>query len=645
MTSRLEGDPIDNAWRQAAEGATLVTMDLGPLRPAEARALAEGFVDATNRYTLNCIERAEGNPLFLEQLLRSASAGEQDVPSSVQSIVMSRIDRLSPADRRALQAAAVLGQRFSQEVLRHLIDMPEYSCEALLAGSLLRPTGSEFLFAHALIWESVYGSLLREQRRSLHARAAQWFCNRDPLLYAAHLDRAGDPGAASAYCQLARQQARVYHFERALQSADRGLAVAKTAQDRFDLSALKGECLRELGQASQSIATYRSALQDAQTAIQKCEAMIGLVAGMRITDEFDEALRLLDQAETLARENNLELQLSQSYYYRGSLFFPQGNIDGCQQQHRLALDHGRRAGSPESEARALSGLGDASYSQGRMVRALDYFQRCIELSRTHGFGRIEVSNLYMVAWTRLYMNDVEGALRDGLDSIEMAERVNHRRAEMVARLTVGRILVETGEAAAAEPHVLRGLELASALGANRFRPFLMIYQARLQYARGDPQRSLVDLMRQAYDVSKLTGIGFLGPWVLSTLARVTDDPGEAQACLREGQDLLDNRGCVGHNYYAFYPDAIIVALRQRDWAAAEGYARKLIEFSAAEPLPWANFFAECGRTAAAFGRCGAAAARSDLARVRQEAERLHIGSALPILDDVLSLGQTSRASA
>ena len=49
-----------------------LTIDLGPLRPDEARVLASGVIEASSRFTTECIERAEGNPLFLEQLLRNA---------------------------------------------------------------------------------------------------------------------------------------------------------------------------------------------------------------------------------------------------------------------------------------------------------------------------------------------------------------------------------------------------------------------------------------------------------------------------------------------------------------------------------------------------------------------------------------------
>ena len=72
-----------------------MTIDLAPLRPLEARLLAGGLVDASSRFALMCIERAEGNPLFLEQR-RAPRAGETPglapaVPPTIQSLVLERM--------------------------------------------------------------------------------------------------------------------------------------------------------------------------------------------------------------------------------------------------------------------------------------------------------------------------------------------------------------------------------------------------------------------------------------------------------------------------------------------------------------------------------------------------------------------------
>ena len=98
-----------------------------------------------------------------------------------------RLDRLEPTERQALQVASVLGQRFGMEALRHLLGDPGYSMDRMQEQGLVRTDGDDYLFAHALIQEAVYGSLLRSRRLELHTAAAQWYSKRDPVLEARHL--------------------------------------------------------------------------------------------------------------------------------------------------------------------------------------------------------------------------------------------------------------------------------------------------------------------------------------------------------------------------------------------------------------------------------------------------------------------------
>ena len=103
------------------------------------------------------------------------------MPGSVQSLVQARTDRLDPADKKALQAASVLGQRFAPDAwpsARPPGRPPELSGAPPGAAA----PGEAFLFAHALVRDAVYDTLLKSRRRALHRRAAEWFAERDPVL-------------------------------------------------------------------------------------------------------------------------------------------------------------------------------------------------------------------------------------------------------------------------------------------------------------------------------------------------------------------------------------------------------------------------------------------------------------------------------
>ena len=234
MTSRVDGDPIDNQWRAEVSATSLVTVDLGPLRRKEALALARSIIDAEGAVIERLVDRAEGNPFFLEQLLRHSLHNSQDaVPGSIQPLMQARIDKLKPQAKRALQTASILGQNFSPDALRHLLDDTAFNGADLVASALVKPLGQQYLFAHALIRDAVYGSLLRARRKELHGKAAAWYASRDPTLRAEHLERAESPDAPAAYAYAAERQSRLYRYEQALELIIRGLALASSLMTSY----------------------------------------------------------------------------------------------------------------------------------------------------------------------------------------------------------------------------------------------------------------------------------------------------------------------------------------------------------------------------------------------------------------------------
>ena len=594
LTSRIEGDPIDTAWRARAGGVSLTTIDLGPLRTDEALALAEEF-SAAERFALTCVERSGGNPLFLEQLLRSAEeAPEGVVPGSVQSIVLTRMDNLAPRDRRALQAASVLGQRFSLDVLRHVTGEADYACGALIEHFLVRPEGSGYLFAHALLRDGVYSSLLKTRRAALHRKAAEWYASRDLPLYAEHLDRAADVSAAEAYLNAAREEARNYHNESALRLSERGVEVAKGAV-RHALSCFRGDLLRSLGEVDASIRTFENALDWAQDDIERSRSLIGLAEDMRVADRQNDALKALDEAERAAPADQ-PLLLAELHHLRGNLYFPAGRVEDCLTQHNLALGFARKAESKEWEARALGGLGDASYLAGRMRTACANFRSCIGLCQELGLGRVEVANRSMVGWTRMYLNEISEACEDGLAAAEKAQRVGQSRAEMLGRMVAGYMHIEQGRLNAGREEVEKALSLARRLGASHFVAEALCFGAMIERAEGrlDAAKRNAD---EALRILRQVGMTFFGPLALGMAARLSNISSEQAAFLGEAEAIL-KEGCVSHNHFWFYREAIEGALERKDRQEVDRYCQALERYTSAEPLPWSDLFIARGRALA-----------------------------------------------
>jgi class 3 adenylate cyclase/tetratricopeptide (TPR) repeat protein len=638
MTSRLEGDPIDRAWRSEIVGP-LMTIDLGPLRQEEAETMAGAYIDRSLELTKRCVERAAGNPLFLEQLLRyaedSASAG---IPGSVQNLVQARMDRLQPPDKMALQAASIFGQRFSLEALRFLIERPDYSCTGPAEHFLVRPHVGEFLFAHALIRDGVYESLLRARRRELHRRAAQWFAGRDAVLHAEHLDRAEAPEAARAYFDAARAQAGEHHYERARQLTERGLALAREQADLFALMCFKGGILHNLGSPPEAKSAYEAALRTASDERERCQGWLGLAAVKRLLDDFDGAFADLERAEAAAAKLDLPAELARIHFTRGNLYFPRGEIDRCLEAHQRGLEFARQAGSNELEAAALGGLGDAEYVRGRMISAYKRFDRCVSVCRQHGFAWIEVTHLAMRGICRFYDADLREALQDALTAADAARKLGHHRGEMIGRIIASEMLANLGHLARAKVELECVEELVKRLGMRRFDALRLNCLAKVLRAEGR-RREALPLVERSVAIGRETGLSFSGPSSLGALALTTEDPEVREQALIEGEALLQ-AGTVAHNHFRFCRDAIDTMLNVGDWDRAEHFAAILEDFTRPEPLGWTVFYIARGRALAAYGR-GSRDGRTtvEIQRLADRARQTGLQLALPALQRPLGLEQ------
>jgi DNA-binding CsgD family transcriptional regulator len=159
---------------------------LGGLAPEEVAALgrALGVGDLPRRAVSRLLEETGGNPLYCRAVLEEAAAGGLDVddslrvPRSLAEVVLLRVGALSPAARRLVEAAAVLGQRcevVSAVALADLADPWPALAEAVAAGVLAEEPGGAVAgigFSHLLVQRAVYGGLCPARRRRLHQRAA-----------------------------------------------------------------------------------------------------------------------------------------------------------------------------------------------------------------------------------------------------------------------------------------------------------------------------------------------------------------------------------------------------------------------------------------------------------------------------------------
>jgi class 3 adenylate cyclase/tetratricopeptide (TPR) repeat protein len=589
MTSRVEGDQLDDSWRGRVSNTGFVTLDLSPLRPREASALAEDISNSDESFVRQCIERSEGNPLFLEQLLRTERGIEDgNLPDSILTLVQSKMDRLPEKDRAAIQAASIIGQRFTQELVQFLVDDNAYECKALLTHHLVRVEGDGFLFAHALIREGVYQSLLSSSKRKIHSKAADWFKPMDAPLYAEHLDRAGDETAAQAYIEAAQELVGEYRYAKALALTERAVTLSKAEEDRQPMLCFKAETLLELGQVDKSVETFELAMAEASSDQQRCLAQIGMASTMRIQTRYDDALELLDLAQPIAESIGMDHALSVLHHLRGNLMFPLGKSELCRQEHQSALDYAEKIDSSTDTARALGGLGDAAYAAGHMQSAHGYFSRCLEVSDEHGFGKIKAAYNAMVPFTILYLLRHREALPISVEAVESACELGHLRAEMNARGGFCHIAydIENVDLDVFEEHASRTVELSTILGAKAWRPLGLIWLTVCQYRRNN-QDQAEQTIAEAVEIGR--NYTFNSGRVFGTQAYVTNEPTIRENALKEGEKNTEKE-TISHNHLWFNRYAMDAMMKTRELDRARYYADRLEKYTSGEPLPWAEFF-------------------------------------------------------
>jgi class 3 adenylate cyclase len=205
-------------------GSQVTTLTLNRLTRRETEVLVDGVAGnkpLTESVRRDIVERADGVPLFAEEIAKAAIEAEdegrasrlvsaipssaQAVPASLHASLMARLDRLGPAKDIA-QIGAGIGREFSFELIAAVSAKSESVLAPMLdrlvqSGLLFQqgaPPHATYLFKHSLVQDAAYGTLLREPRRALHARIAEALerqfpdtAKSQPEILASHCEEAG----------------------------------------------------------------------------------------------------------------------------------------------------------------------------------------------------------------------------------------------------------------------------------------------------------------------------------------------------------------------------------------------------------------------------------------------------------------------
>ena len=250
--------------------SSIPLVQLSRLKDSEVRSLASALLgESLPTATLReLVERVDGIPLFVEEMLRAARRDQErdddqrlrlSIPPSLHVPLTARLDALSSGGRGTALIAAALGREFRYEVLNEVAgkDEPELRddlAEMVNAGLIFRKRGmgaERYVFRHHLLRDAAYGTIVRSARKGLHHKIAttledqfEPLANTQPEMLAHHFDEAGEPGKVVEYSQTAADQAlRRAAFEDAETHAQRGIRTLPSLSRTSERDSLELELL------------------------------------------------------------------------------------------------------------------------------------------------------------------------------------------------------------------------------------------------------------------------------------------------------------------------------------------------------------------------------------------------------------------
>ncbi|MBA2622699.1 MAG: AAA family ATPase [Chthoniobacterales bacterium] len=517
---------LDGAFEKFAEPGRRFA--LRPLSPGQSMTLIRELLqleDLPENMRDIILERADGNPFFVEELLRSLiEAGvvvltggrarvtreitAVDLPETIQGVVTARIDRLAPEPKQTLQKASVLGRVFQERVLERL---HEGIAESRIMRSLVELERREFvlsgrelasetraleegdyIFKHAITQDVVYHSLLLAQRKVLHAAAAHaletLFPGRSDELAATlgyHFERAEAAPEAAHYLGRAGERAQgtfanaeaLAFYRSALAQVERidpAAQDAKTRRSAAHLNEKLGDVLTLTGEHGPARAAYeraRSRLLDGEQIVRsRLHRKTGFSHNLQ--RHYDETGRAFDLAEKELGEvadgrpaewweEKVQIQLERMH-----LFYWQGMAAEMREiaaRFRSAVEE---RGAPIQRGKFFQMLALSHLTASRYRPS----EECLELaelsvSASEGSANLsEASHVrFVLGLIHLWRGNFAVAIGHAQAALALARRVGDRVIEARCLTYLAVAFRRAGQVEFARDYATRTLELASKL--------------------------------------------------------------------------------------------------------------------------------------------------------------------------------------
>ena len=522
-------------------GTELVVLDELP-EAARKELLAERFVPGHDIDELveQILSRAGGNVFFIQELLDTLTErgivvpdsedGEYpgqlrwvkrdariDVPSTVEDLLLTRIDSLPTAEKDALVHAAVLGRHVSAPVLSQLLARPvRLELDELIRRGFLSPADGEYRFKNDMTMTVAYSLIPHETRVQMHravaariAGAAGYRVGQDDALIARHLELAGDDSAAAdRYLRAANHAVDLGGNADAFRQLTRALKLLlPTDHDRrFTAHRLREEILRRMAKRPQQLRELHAMRKEADATSDPgklATAHCALAQFYIDVGKAPAALRAAMPALQYARDAKDPLLEAEALRLRAAIARLVGNAEeslALADQALALIDAAGAAGTTEtgrpsspvlvSRATILNQRGTTLWNIGRLEQAIESYAEALVIYRAIGMSRHEARALNNMGIVFAALGEYEEALAHYKSALKIDQALGDRSSIALKLGNIGQCYSDLGDLDRAESYLAKALKVAEQTGDLSAAAHAAVSWGQTKMQRGDVQGAL-----------------------------------------------------------------------------------------------------------------------------------------------------------
>ena len=505
---------------------------IGPIEANTADAMLEDLLGndpSLSRLKTLLVNRAEGTPFFLEEIVRTLiETGDlegkrgryrlnrdieeiAEIPPTVQAVLAARIDRLPPEHKDLLQIASVIRQNVPVSLLDAVTGLPsdilQERLSELQAFEFLhesrRVPDLEYTFKHALTLEVAYNSVSMDRRRNLHTQVLSTI----ELLYEERLDEQAE--------QLA-------HHAVSGENWDKAVTYYRMAGNKaFDRSAYQ----EAIGFFDEALSALAHLPEEPETIEQAIDLRLNLRMALGPSEEFDRIIRYLDEAEEFAAKLHDKHRIAAINISRANVLNIQGNYDAAIESGRHAQEIAATLNNRPLSVGASFALGQAFTYSGDFREAVETFREHLEELRGElrheqfgTTGSSAVDCLSNIALAHAQLGEFAEAIKCGRDACRIASETERPFDLAIAFIEYGSVLLWKGDIEEAIPLLEEALGICRRADIRQLYPNLAA-QLGFGYALSNRLSEALPLLELALSQAESMHLNFFGTWTRLYLAQ------------------------------------------------------------------------------------------------------------------------------